>query len=153
MTARRRVVDGIVAAGVASIVSGAPSTAYALATRRRVLEATEAAGSVLLSPETPPPHRALAGVAVHAAVSAWWGVVLSWVLPRGWSRRSMCIGGAAAGVVIAGLDLGTVGRRIDAIRRLPLIPQLADHVMFGASCGWVLSLRRGLVAERRGHLG
>jgi len=153
VTARQRFVDGLAAAAVGAVVSGAPSTAYALATGRPLLEATEAAGSVVLSSETPRSHRALAGVAVHGAVSAWWGLVLSWALPRGWSRRSMCVGGAVAGLMIAAVDLGTVGRRVAEIRRLPLVPQIADHALFGAVCGWVLSVSRARAVERREHLG
>jgi hypothetical protein len=48
--------------------------------------------------------------------------------------------GAASGLAIAALDLGVIGRRVPAIRRLPLAPQLADHALFGAVVG-VLSRR------------
>ena len=47
--------------------------------------------------------------------------------------------GALGGVAIAGLDLGVLGRRWPRIRALPLVPQVADHVAFGALVGAVVS--------------
>jgi hypothetical protein len=35
-----------------------------------------------------------------------------------------------------------VGRRVPRVRALPLLPQLADHVLFGAVAGYVLGRRR-----------
>jgi len=54
---------------------------------------------------------------VHLAISAGWGVALA-------------------------LDLGIMGRLFPRIGALPLAPQLADHVAYGATVGWMLS-RRG----------
>ena len=48
---------------------------------------------------------------------------------RGFAARRA---GALAGLAIAALDLGLVGRRFPRIRALPLVPQLADHAAFGA---------------------
>ena len=45
-----------------------------------------------------------------------------------------------AGLVIAGLDLGVVGRHNPEIQALPKVPQWLDHVVFGV-----------LVAERHGR--
>jgi hypothetical protein len=44
-----------------------------------------------------------------------------------------------AGLAIAALDLGLVGRHRPLIRALPLLPQVADHVAFGAVAGTVLA--------------
>jgi hypothetical protein len=77
-------------------------------------------------------HRLLAGVATHLAISTFWTGVL-W---RGLPRRHPIAWGAAAGLAIAGLDLGLIGRRFPAIRRLDLGPQLIDHMAFGAIVGW-----------------
>ncbi len=41
------------------------------------------------------------------------------------------LGGAVAGLVIAALDLGVIGRRYPEIRALPRVPQVLDHVAFG----------------------
>ena len=123
---------------VAATFSGAPSTAYALATGRDVLEAARAAGTLV------PGRRRLggvaAGLAAHAVVSALWTVVLAAVLP-GRSRAARVVAGAAAGVAIAALDLGVVARRYPAVRALPQAPQWADHVAFGALAGAALPLR------------
>jgi hypothetical protein len=47
--------------------------------------------------------------------------------------------GALAGLGIAGLDLGLLGRRFPHVRALPLAPQLADHLAFGAIAGVLLA--------------
>lgn len=39
--------------------------------------------------------------------------------------------GSAGGLAIGALDLVIIGRRWPRIRKLPLAPQLADHVAFG----------------------
>ena len=135
---RSAVYEGVFAGAVAGVVSGVPSTLYALMTRGDPLEPTVAAGSILLPREERQGVLLAAAVPVHVAVSLGWGVVLAALLPR----RRTAIAGAAAGLAIAAVDLGLVGRRFPAIRALPLGPQLADHVAYGATVGWVLSRRR-----------
>jgi hypothetical protein len=131
--------DGVLAGAVAAVVSGAPSTAYAVAAGDDPLEATAAAGSMLLRSETRVPVLLAAAVPVHCGLSLGWGVVLSAVLPR---RRTVAWG-SLAGLAIAALDLGVVGRRFARIRRLAVLPQVADHVLYGLATGMVLARRRG----------
>lgn len=128
---------GLVAGAVAAITSGAPSTAHALATGRDPLEATLAAGSILLPREHRRVRLAAAALPVHLAVSLGWAVVLARVLPR----RPSLTSGAVAGLAIAALDLGLLGRRFERVRALPLAPQLADHALYGASVALVLRRR------------
>lgn len=135
---RLQVTDGLAGGAVAAVVSGAPSTAHALATRRPLLAAVEAAGSVVLPASASRPARLAAAVPVHLTISLAWGAVLGAVLPR----RHPVVVGAAAGVGIAALDLGTVGRLRPLVRDLPLLPQVLDHVAFGAVVGAVVSARR-----------
>jgi len=116
---------------VAAIVSGAPSTAHALATGRDPLEATRAAGAIVVGEDAPPLAQVAAAVPVHLAVSFFWGGVLERALPR----RHGAAWGAVAGLAIAAFDLGVIGRRFPAVRRLPVGPQLADHALFGAVIG------------------
>jgi hypothetical protein len=106
--------------------------------RRDPLAATLAAGSLLLPRETRHTRLLLAAAPVHVAVSLVWGVVLARLLPR----EPAVVAGAAAGVVIAALDLRLVGRRFPRIRALPLAPQLADHVVYGITVAAVLRRRR-----------
>jgi hypothetical protein len=113
------------AAAWAALLSGAPSTVHALATGRDPLEATLAAGSILLPRETDRARLAAAAVPVHLALSLGWTAVLDRAGVRT-ARR-----GALAGLAIAALDLGLVGRRHPRVRALPLLPQVADHVAFG----------------------
>jgi hypothetical protein len=129
--------DGLAAGAVAAVLSGIPSTVHALATGRDPLEATLAAGSVVLPEETRPERLLAAAVPVHLALSLGWGVVLARVLPR----RPSTAQGALAGLAIAALDLGVVGRRFPRVRALPLGGQLADHAAYGAVVAAVLRRR------------
>ena len=135
---RRELADALVAGVVAAAVSGAPSTLYALATRRDPLEATLAAGSVMLPRERRRLLLFLAAAPVHLSISLFWSLVLARALPR---TRPVAVG-AAAGVAIAAIDLGVIGRRFPRVRALPLLPQLADHALYGAGVGYVLARRR-----------
>jgi hypothetical protein len=82
----------------------------------------------------------IAGAFAHVAISLFWGIVLGVALPR----RNTALAGALAGVAIAALDLGLIGRYFPLIEALPFLPQLADHVAFGATAGLVIARRRGL---------
>jgi hypothetical protein len=129
--------DAIVAGAWAAVLSGAPSTLHALATGRDPLEATKAAGSILLPHETRAPALVAAAVPVHLALSLGWALALQRAGVRGAAR------GAIAGLAIAALDLGVVGRRYPRLRSLAIAPQLADHVAYGAVAGIVLARRTG----------
>ena len=129
--------DAVVAGAVAAVVSGGPSTLHALRTGSDPLEASLAAGTLLLRRERRPRRLLAAAAGVHATISMGWALVLAATLPT----RRTTITGALAGVAIAGLDLGVVGRRHPRIRRLPVLPQLVDHVTFGAVVGSVLARR------------
>jgi hypothetical protein len=120
----------VAAAVVAGVLSGAPSTVHALVTGRPVLGAARAAGEVL-------GRSGLArGLAAHAALSLVWAAVLGAVLPR----RRRVLRGALGGLAIAGLDLTIAERRFPDIAALPRLPQVLDHVAFGALVGVVLDL-------------
>ncbi len=102
------------------------------------LEASAAAGSILLPEETRRGRLLLAAVPVHLALSLSWACGIAFLAPRG---REVPFG-AAAGLAIAALDLGMIGRRFPRIRALRPLPQVADHVAFGLVVGWVLARRR-----------
>jgi hypothetical protein len=130
--------DAVAAGGVAAIVSGAPSTVDAVLTGGRVLDGALAAGSIVLPREKRPIRLLLAAGPVHLALSLGWALVLAAALP---SRRPIAAG-ALAGLGIAALDLGIIGRHFDRIRALPLGPQIADHLAYGIAVGAVLRVRR-----------
>ena len=134
----RRLPDAIAAGLFAAVVSGVPSTVYALATRRDPLEATLAAGSLLVPNESRRVRLFLAAVPVHGAISLGWALVLARMLPR----QPRALHGAVAGLAIAALDLGAIGRRFPRIRELPVLPQLVDHALYGATVAEVLRRRR-----------
>lgn len=124
---RRRVWQAI---AVAATLSGVPSTLDALVKQHSlrgaavyVRDATSAIGT-LVPPGRPGVRR---GGAVHVAISVGCGEALARALPR----EHSVAWGAAAGLAIGVVNVGMIGRLFPAIRALPLIPQLADHVMFG----------------------
>ena len=129
------------AALAAAVLSGAPSTAWSLATGADVLAAARAAGTLL------PGRRhgrggLVAGLAAHAVLSVLWTAVLAALLPRR-GRLAGAVSGAAAGLAIAAVDLGWAGSRFPAVRALPAGPQWADHVAFGAVAGALLAAPPG----------
>jgi hypothetical protein len=136
---RATVRDGLAAGAVGAVLSGAPSTLHALATRADPLDATLAAGAMLLPGERHGMRLVAAAVPVHVAVSLGWGEVLAATLPR----RHTVAWGAIAGLGIAALDLGVIARRwFPRVRALPQAPQVADHLAYGALVGAVLAVRR-----------
>jgi hypothetical protein len=135
---RAPLADALAAGAVAAVLSGAPSTLHALATGGDPLEASLAAGTLLLGRERRPARLLVAAAVAHVALSLGWAVVLAVVLPR---RRTMAAA-AAAGLAIAALDLGVVGRRYPRIRALPLVPQVLDHVAYAVTVGVMLERRR-----------
>ena len=102
---------------------------------------------VSLHRRRPPALHLRAGLATHVGLSLGWGAVLGVLLP---SRRTVAWG-ALAGLGIAMLDLAGVGRRFKAVAALPTAPQVADHLLFGATVGWWLS--RGETPRRAGLRG
>lgn len=76
-----------------------------------------------------PPGRpnVIVGAAIHFGISAAFGQVLGRLLPL---RRS-ALWGAAGGAAMGLIGAGVVGRRFPAIRALPFGRQLADNVAFG----------------------
>ncbi len=116
-------------------MSGLPSTLYALAAGRDPLEATKAAGSILLPRESRTLPLVLAAVPVHLALSLGWAVALQKGRVRGLSparprasRSPRSISASSA----AGCP---------RMRALPLWPQVADHAAYGAVVGAMLARR------------
>lgn len=113
-----------------AVLSGLPSTVWTLArgrSRWSLLDSTRAAGTLLGK------RSVVRGAVAHAAISLWWTLVMQ----RAGVRTPTA--GAAFGAGIAALDLGVIARRYPAIRSLPIGPQVADHLAFGAVVGWMLS--------------
>jgi hypothetical protein len=136
----------IAAAGLAGAAfSAVPSTAYSLFTGDDVLDGGRAAGAMLLPRERGTARLLAAGAVVHLTISLGWAAALTKLLPRG--REPVT--GVAAGLAIAALDLGVIGRRIPAIRALPQGRQWADHAAYGLVVGVVLRASRSRRGRRR----
>lgn len=122
----------------AAALSGLPSTVDALARGGDPLEASLAAGSMLLPREQRPERLLAAAVPVHLGLSFAWAFILAATLPR----RHPLAEGIAAGLTIAALDLGVAGRLFPRIRQLRPFPQVADHVAFGVLVATALARRQ-----------
>jgi hypothetical protein len=129
---------------VAAVASGIPSTAITLLRGEDVLDGARAAGAIVLPGERRTWVLLAAAAPVHLALSLGWAAVLGAVLPR----RAEPAWGTLAGLGIAAVDLGVIGRRIPAIRDLPQGRQWADHLAYGLAVGLVLRHAR---ASRRGR--
>jgi hypothetical protein len=123
---QRRILEATLAA---SLLGAAPSLVYSV--RRDGLSAAAQYGvrgtraiATLVPPGRP---NYVVGAATHFAISAGFGQVLGRFLPLRRSALWGAAGGAAMGLVGAGL----VGRRFNSIRELPFGPQLADNIAFG----------------------
>jgi hypothetical protein len=136
--------DGLAAGAAAALLSGVPSTVYALIKGNDPLEATAAAGSMVLGPDASRSKLIAAAVPVHLGISFAWGLLLALFLPR----RKTLLWGAAAGIAIAGIDLELIGPRFPLISRLEKGPQIADHVAFGAIAGAVIAARRSRIRKQ-----
>lgn len=137
--------DALPAGAAAAVISGVPSTILALRRGESPLEASLAAGSLLLPDEKRPSRLLAAAALVHATLSVGWALLLTIVLPRRATIRWSTI----AGLAIATFDLGIVGRRSEPIRAVPMLPQVADHLTYGLTVGVVVAARR----KRRTHSG
>ncbi len=131
------------AGAVAGVLSGAPSTLHAVLTGGEPLAAARAAGNLLLPAVAPSGALLVAGGIAHTVLSLGWGTVIAVAARR--SSRSPIAVGLAAGAAIAAVDLGLLahgplGRRWPLIRALPVRPQIADHLAFGAVAGAVLTI-------------
>jgi hypothetical protein len=127
---------------VATLFSGLPSTLLALATGADPLEATRAAGAMLLPHASDTWTLVAAAALVHPAVSLFWTVVFGWGLPR----RHVVAWAVLAAAAVALLDLPVIAPlAFPAVARLPFWPQFADHLAWGALLGgtlWFRALRK-----------
>ena len=127
-----------IAAALAGVLSGIPSTVWAFVTSTDPWEATIAAGAVVVGGEAPFVWLIAAATVVHGSMSVFWAGVLCASLPR---NRSI-LWGIVAGGLITVLDIVIIGRFIPAIRDLAFLPQLADHLMFGTVVGAIIQWTR-----------
>jgi hypothetical protein len=137
-------VDVFCAWAVATLLSGIPSTLYSWATGRDVLEATRAAGTMLLSEKSSSFALFLAAAVVHCSISLFWSIIFISILPD--KRVILC--SVTGAIVIGVFDLRIIGPLFPEIIRLPFWPQMADHVFWGASLGTVHFIRNKTPSQR-----
>jgi hypothetical protein len=135
----RFVSDVVIAAAAAALLSGIPSTLYAWLSGGDVLEATRAAGAMLIPPQSGTAPLFAAAAVVHIAITLFWAALLAWLLPR----QHIFWGAVAASAVIAMIDLRLIARLwFPEVYALAFWPQFADHIAWGATLGAVLAYRR-----------
>ena len=124
----------IYAWALATLLSGIPSTAFALLTGGDPMEATRAAGAMVRRPDS-----IVAAGAVHVGVSLFWSVALWFALPR---TRTL-LWALLASAAIALLDLLVIAPLFfPEVAALAFWPQFADHLAWGAFYSVGLSLGR-----------
>ncbi|HEY0824383.1 MAG TPA: hypothetical protein VGD76_11395 [Ramlibacter sp.] len=123
---------------VATVFSGLPSTLHAFAIGADPLEATHAAGAMLLPAATAKATLVAAALVVHPAVSLFWTLVFGMLLPH----RHVLAWAVAGSAAVALLDLLVVAPLLfSEVAALPFWPQFADHLMWGALLGGTLRWR------------
>ena len=123
----------------ATVFSGAPSTAYALLTGTDPLEATRAAGAMLVPSDAGWPRLLASAALVHSTVSLFWTLVFGAWLPR----RRVALWAVCGSAAVALLDLRLVAPALfPSVAALPFWPQFGDHLMWGACLGLSLQLRQ-----------
>ncbi|MBW2279781.1 MAG: hypothetical protein JRG76_07165 [Deltaproteobacteria bacterium] len=128
-----------VAGGLAGLVSGVPSTVYLLVTGGDLFASLDALVAMVTSRDLAMPYHVAVAAGVHFAVSFGWAAVLVALVPR----RAPVLGALAASVLIALVDLELIAPYFFAeVAALPFLPQLADHLAWGAVVGVVLRARR-----------
>ena len=130
--------DLLAAGTAATLVSGIPSTVYAWLSGGDPLEATRAAGAMLIPAVSPLTQLLVAAAIVHVAISFFWAAILVAVLPR----THILVSATAAAALIGFVDLRLIAPLLfPEVAALAFVPQMADHLMWGASLGWVLARR------------
>ena len=134
-----RVRTTLVAGGLAGLLGGIPSTVYLLVTGGDVFVSVNALVAMIAANELPVLHRVAVAAGIHFALSLFWASVLVALIPR----RAPVLGALVASVLITFLDLKVIAPRYFAeVAALTFIPQLADHLAWGAVVGAVLRVRR-----------
>lgn len=123
---------------MATVFSGIPSTVYALITGADPLEATRAAGAMLVPTTTDTLTLVAAAALVHPAVSLFWTAVFGVLLPR----QHVGLWAVAGSAAVAFIDLRLIAPlAFPSVAELPFWPQFADHLMWGALLGGTLQMR------------
>ncbi|MEN3354678.1 MAG: hypothetical protein V7640_2836 [Betaproteobacteria bacterium] len=128
--------DWLFAGSTATVLSAIPSTVYSILTGADVLAPTRAAGRMLVSAGATEVELFIAAALVHTAVSFFWAALLIFVLPR----KHVTFWSVIAAALIGVLDLRIIAPLFfPEVAALAFWPQMADHVMWGASFGVALA--------------
>ena len=128
----------LIAAMVAGLAGALPSTLYSIATGGDWLASINAVAAMVNAEQLAMAWRVSVATAIHLAISLLWATLLVAILPR---RRTL-LWASAAGILIAVLDLRILAPMFfPEVASLSFWPQLADHIVWGASMGAVRAYR------------
>jgi len=134
-----RVSTALVAGGLAGLVGVIPSTVHLLVTGGDLFAPVNALAAMVAAHELPVLHRVAVATAIHFALSFFWASVLVALVPR----RAPVFGALVASAIITILDLKVIAPLFfTEASALAFIPQIADHLVWGATVGTVLRVRR-----------
>jgi hypothetical protein len=139
MPFRRRVVPirvTALAALLAGIIGGVPSTLYAIACSGNWLESINAIAAMANAENLSFGWRVSVATAIHFMISFVWSAALMAFLPERWTLLWASVAGAA----IAVIDLLLLAPILfPEVAALSFWPQLADHVVWGGAVGAILA--------------
>jgi len=142
-------VDTVLAAVPAGLLSVLPSTVWAFASGGhiwRVKEALLTPGALFVGRNAWIGTQISVTIMLHGGLSLFWAGMLCAFLPK----QRPVLNGMGAGFSIAVLDLLVIAQAFPAVYSLVFLhrsldsfwPWLADHLMFGAVVGMVVAFRR-----------
>ena len=127
----------LIAAVIAGLAGALPSTLYSIATGGDWLASINAVAAMVNAEQLAMGWRVSVASAIHLAISLLWATLLVAILPQ----RRVVLWATAAGVIIAIIDLRALAPFLfPEVAALAFWPQLADHVVWGASVGAVRAL-------------
>jgi hypothetical protein len=137
MPFRRRVVPNRItalAALLAGIIGGVPSTLYAVASGGNWLDSINAIAAITNAENLSFGWRICVATVIHFTISFFWATALMAFLPQ----RRVLLCASAAGGAIAVIDLLLLAPILfPEVAALSFWPQLADHVVWGGAVGAV----------------
>lgn len=135
----------LIAGAVAGVIGAIPSTVHFFVTSRDVSAPLNALAAMVEADELPVLPRAVIASIVHFTVSLFWASLLVARLPKDHELFYALV----AGLIIALLDLEILAPLFfPEVASLAFLPQLADHLAWAGTVGWVVRTRRRSMRTR-----
>jgi hypothetical protein len=130
--------DVTYAALIAGIFGGIPSTLLAYFTGKDILEATHAAGAMLIAADSSSTQLFMAATLVHGSLTFFWATVLTLCVPRKHAVSCSCI----LMILVGFFNLSIIAPHFfPSVAALQFWPQMMDHAALGFCYGAILYWR------------